>query len=144
MIAMLFLATVAASSPVEARLLSVDLRRPGAAEASWYNRISVELESRDQHQIRLCPDHVSVLTERRDGAQFTPVDRFFAHAMSGPSSRGYAASCRDVTLAPGRPQTLTFLVRGVPGRWRGEDRYTLVVEAGATRFRFVEEPADAP
>lgn len=130
MLSILALAAVAGATPVEARVTSIDLQRPVGVTASWYNRINVELESADQRQVRLCPGDVSVLTERRVDDGFRPVDRFRAHAMSLGSTRSYAAGCREITLAPGRPQAVTFLVTAVPGgRHRGEDRYTLVLNA---------------
>ena len=131
MISMLFLGAMAVSSPVEARVTGIDLQRPVGGYDVWYNRISIELESAEERRIRLCPSDVSVVTERRVGERFAPVDRFRAHAMRLSSARNYSGSCRDVVLAPGRPQAVTFVVTAVPGgRHRGEDRYMLVLGPG--------------
>ena len=140
MISMLFLAAIAASAPVEARVTAIDLQRPVGAYDVWYNRISVELESAEDRRLRLCPSDVAVVTERRAGEGFAPVDRFRAHAMKLATARSQTSTCRNIVLAPGRPQVVTFIVAAVPGgRHRGEDRYTILLDGEAAAFRVGRE-----
>jgi hypothetical protein len=131
MISTLLLAALAANPPVEAHVTSIELQRPvGGVSVNWYNRVSLELASRDARRVRLCPGDVSVVTERRVGESFRPVDRFRAYAMKLGTARNYTGACRDIALAPGRPEMVTFIVTAVPGgRHRGEDRYSLVLDA---------------
>ena len=134
MISIMILAAFTAASPVEAQVVEVDLRRPVGVASNWSNRIHVDLVSAEERELHLCPGDVSVVTERRVNDGFVPVDRFRAHAMSlGTASNG-RASCRDIALAPGRAQRVTFTVAAVPGgRHRGEDRYTVVLDPGSSR-----------
>lgn len=139
----LVMAAMLATNPVEARLIGVDVRRPRTPEPTWYNRVTVELESAEARLVRLCPGDAKVQTERAYGDTMRPVDRFGAHALILEDGT-HASSCQELTLGPA-PQTVTFLVNNVPGRWRAEDRYTFEFAVGhaaadkATRFRFVED-----
>ena len=120
MFSMLLLAGLAASSPLEARVTAIDVERSVGVGNVWYNKVDMEIESPDERRLRLCPSDVSVLTERRVGEEFVPVDRFRSHAMQLESARSYTGSCREIVLAAGRPQTVTFFVSAVPGgRHRG-------------------------
>ena len=137
----LMLSAGVAAAPLEARVTGIDLQRTPGFEPSWYNRVHVELTSATPQRLQLCPEQASVSTERRTDGTLRPVGRYGAHAMTVGSRGGYATTCRQVTLAPGRSQAVTFFVRDVPGRWRGEDRYTFTLQAGERQFRFVGDDA---
>ena len=135
--AILMLSVGVAAAPLEARVTGIDLRRTPGFEPSWYNRVHMELTSATPQRLQLCPQQAAVSTERRTDGGLRPVGRYGAYAMTLGTPGSYATTCRTVTLAPGRPQAVTFFVRDVPGQWRGEDRYTFTLNAGETQFRFV-------
>ena len=139
MLFLLFVAAAsgAAESPLLARLVSVTLQKPNVSATPWYNKVDIELVSLDERVMSLCPDDVSVATARRVSSGYTPVSRYTAHAMRAGS--GYTGSCRQLILAPNVPQKVSFYVSGVPGRWRGEDRYSIMFEAGGASFELVEQ-----
>jgi len=131
----LLLFTLAA--PLNAQVVDISLQRISGEHAQSYNKIDVEFTSAQGESLRLCPEQASVSTARLAGGRYRSVDRYTAHAMQAPGS-GFTSQCRDLVLSPGRPQRVTFYVRGVPGRWRGEDLYSFSVEAGTRQFEFVQ------
>ncbi|HYJ31389.1 MAG TPA: hypothetical protein VEW25_13750 [Allosphingosinicella sp.] len=136
-----FLLMSALAAPLEAQVVGVELQRIPGEHGGWYNRVEVEFASTEEQVFRLCPGQASVGTARLAGDRLRSVNRYQAHAMTlGPRST-FTSGCRDLTLRPGQAQRVTFSIRGVPGQWRGEDRYTLSVDTGARRFQFVEAAA---
>ena len=135
MISIFLLAAMAAGAPIEARVTGVDLQEPVGAGAMPYNRIRVELESAQGQNFRVCPGDVSVVTDRRVRQGFARVDRSPAYAMSLGEARNQSGSCREIVLAPGRPQIVVFYVTGVPGRpYHGENHfsYSIVLNLGSS------------
>ena len=137
-----WLMLAALAAPLEASVVKIDLVRTNGAEATWYNKVEVQLASADGRSVRLCPGQASVTTARQVGEDFKPVGRYPAHAMI-LADRSRTSGCRDLALAPGQPQKVTFVIREVPGRWRAEDRYTFTLAAGDRLFHFVESSSRA-
>lgn len=128
----------ATTPPLQAEVVGVRLERIPGEHGGWYNKVEVELASPDEQLLRLCPGQASIGTARLAGNSPRRVDRYEAHAMRlGPGSVS-TSQCRDLALSPGQPQRVTFSIRGVPGQWRGEDRYVFSLDTGARRFHFVE------
>jgi hypothetical protein len=126
------------ASPLDAQVVGVELQRIPGEHGGWYNRVEVEFASTEEQILRLCPGQATVSTARLDGERTRNVNRYQAHAMTLGSRSAFTSRCRDLSLRPGQAQRVTFSIRGVPGQWRGEDRYTFSVDTGARRFQFVE------
>lgn len=126
----------AMTPPLNVQVVDIALQRTSGENAEWYNKIEIEFASAEGQSLRLCPEQAAVSTARLAGGRYRSVNRYPAHAMQAPGS-GFTSQCRDLTISPGQPQRVTFYVRGVPGQWRGEDRYSFAVEAGARQFQFV-------
>jgi hypothetical protein len=126
-----------ASAPVEARVVDIDLVRTTGPTTSWYNKVEVELASASGQSLRICPNDAAVVTQRAVGDELKSIGRYSAYAMK-LSGVQQTAACRSLTLQPGQVQRVTFLIREVPGRWRGEDLYSFDLSAGNQQFRFVQ------
>ncbi|HEY0013553.1 MAG TPA: hypothetical protein VGB79_11975 [Allosphingosinicella sp.] len=130
-------------APLDAQVVDIALQRTTGENAGWYNRIEVEFASAEGQTFRLCPGQAAVSTARLTGDRFRRVDRYPAHAMALGEGLSSTSQCRDLSVGPRQTQRVTFFVRGVPGQWRGEDRYSFAVEAGARQFTFVQTAAAA-
>ncbi|HEX8191940.1 MAG TPA: hypothetical protein VF552_03490 [Allosphingosinicella sp.] len=128
-------------APLDAQVVDIALQRTTGENAGWYNKVEVEFASAEGQTFRLCPGQAAVSTARLTGDRLRPVDRYPAHAMAVGRGSSSTSQCRDLSVGPGQTQRVTFFVRGVPGRWRGEDAYSFAVQAGARQFTFAQAEA---
>lgn len=137
MLTSLLLAAIIAA-PLDAKVVDIDLQRVRSEYGGWYNRVQVEFASATEQRFEICPRQATVSTARIAGDRLKKVDSYAAHALTLGPRPTYTSQCRDLTVRPDYPQRVTFFIRGVPGQWRGEDRYAFTVDAGTKRFTFVQ------
>lgn len=127
LLALLSQTVEAPPQPVEARVVGVEDRRTTARyqriEIAFLNRTAAPLS------LRSCAADARLDAFRIAGGRMVRSDTLSAFGVSSDRNGNWSSGCREVQLAPGRPVSLAFYVRGV-GMGQGARRFTVDTSVG--------------
>lgn len=142
MLALIALSAVAhIGQPVVARFVENDRRYTAG---SIYQRVEISFTNRTNAPLamRSCTKDVRVEAFTVRKSDWARVDTTSAFGVGSGEGAGWSTRCEDIVLAPGRPTSVAYYVRGPQGR-APRSGYRMTVDTSVGRFVFLEGRAPA-
>lgn len=137
MLAIIALSAVAhIGQPVVARFVENDRR---VTEAGVYQRVEIAFTNSTDLPVsmRSCSKDVRVEAFTARKSKWARVDTTSAFGVGSGEGAGWSTQCRNFVLAPGRPTSVAYYVRGPKGR-APRSGYRMTVDTNVGRFVFLE------